>query len=70
MAPSDGNLAPAKALKCQNEVMDEYARALQTFAQLVVYGTLPEETFEPERRSSESFAFEQCVGMTQLLLDD
>jgi hypothetical protein len=56
----DGNHALAKALKCQNEVMDEYARVLHTFARLFLYGRLPDETFEPEPKIFPAFMGGLC----------
>lgn len=47
MPPSDGILALEKALKFQNEAMNDYVLVLQTFTRLVLYGELPEETVAP-----------------------
>lgn len=46
MSPEDAKLALQKALKDQSEAAAEYAKVLQAFTQLVLYGDKPEETTE------------------------
>ena len=40
---SDGDFALEKALKLQNEALDEYARVLRTFTRLVIKGEPPDQ---------------------------
>ena len=47
MPPSDGVLALEKALKLQNEAMNDYVLALETFTRLILYGEMPVETPAP-----------------------
>ena len=46
LPPSDGVVALEKAVKLQSKAMDEYARVLQTFTRLILYGEMP--AVEPE----------------------
>jgi len=46
MSPEDAKLALQKALKDQSEAAAEYAKVLQAFTQLVLYGDKPEEATE------------------------
>jgi hypothetical protein len=47
MAPSDGILALDKALQAERDAVDQYARVLQTFTRLILYGEEPEEIATP-----------------------
>src|SRR5690242_11583963 len=43
MPSADENLALAKALAAQSQAVDEYARVLQAFTRLTLYGEKPQE---------------------------
>ncbi len=46
LSPSDGVIALQKALRFQNQALDEYERVLRAFTRLTVYGEYPDETLE------------------------
>jgi hypothetical protein len=48
LPPSDGNAALIHALDFQTRAMNEYARVLQTFSRLVLYGEIPAEDVGPQ----------------------
>jgi hypothetical protein len=53
MPTAEGNLALAKALAAHSQAVSEYARVLQAYTRLILYGERPEEYPMPEPKAQE-----------------